>query len=193
MALKVVDMVGDCNKKKRCLFGPNEGLAYTPGDECESGYEFNSATCDCESPWETMRYRVEGTKTTMRFCCNASAQEGCPVGCSGEMVPGWPQDDPDVFLEEDIIITRDEWDARYSTGVDTNDGCNTFETFATLASAKTWRGPGIRIIGNGEDFLSSCPPGADITADADACIVRCDGNLSSSYISSYEVIEYDPQ
>lgn len=47
MALAPVDMES-CDKKERCLSGPNIGLAYTPGQECEAGLEFNEATCDCE-------------------------------------------------------------------------------------------------------------------------------------------------
>lgn len=48
MALKTPDMK-DCDKKERCLFGPNEGLAYTPGDECAAGQVFDPGTCDCIS------------------------------------------------------------------------------------------------------------------------------------------------
>ena len=47
MALTTPDMKS-CKPKKKCLSGPNEGLAYTPGSECDGGYEFNSVTCDCD-------------------------------------------------------------------------------------------------------------------------------------------------
>ncbi len=47
MTLKTVDME-NCNKKERCLSGPNAGLAYTPGDECAPNFAFNEATCDCD-------------------------------------------------------------------------------------------------------------------------------------------------
>eukprot|EP00919_Chromeraceae_sp_WS-2016_P079823 GHVR01188851.1.p1 GENE.GHVR01188851.1~~GHVR01188851.1.p1 ORF type:complete len:190 (+),score=11.71 GHVR01188851.1:980-1549(+) len=36
-----------CKKKERCLFGPNEGIAYDPGNECESGETFDPSTCSC--------------------------------------------------------------------------------------------------------------------------------------------------
>ena len=39
----------DCNPKEKCLSGDNAGLAYTPGKECDIGFEFNVATCDCDS------------------------------------------------------------------------------------------------------------------------------------------------
>lgn len=49
MALKPADMQS-CDKKKKCVGGPNNGLAYTPGDECPAGlWEFNEATCECDS------------------------------------------------------------------------------------------------------------------------------------------------
>jgi len=38
----------DCNKKERCLSGPNAGLAYTPGSECGPNESFNQETCDCD-------------------------------------------------------------------------------------------------------------------------------------------------
>jgi len=34
--------------KKRCLFGPNTDLAYTPGEECEEGETFLPDFCDCQ-------------------------------------------------------------------------------------------------------------------------------------------------
>ncbi len=59
MALKAVNME-NCDKKQRCLSGPNAGLAYTPGDECEQGFTFNSETCDCEfDPTEYIWMQVE--------------------------------------------------------------------------------------------------------------------------------------
>ena len=47
MALKAPDM-NDCTPKRRCLGGPNDGLAYAPGDECDAGFIFDPAKCDCE-------------------------------------------------------------------------------------------------------------------------------------------------
>lgn len=47
MALATVDME-NCDKKKKCLSGVNEGLAYTPGSECDTGYTFNAGMCDCD-------------------------------------------------------------------------------------------------------------------------------------------------
>lgn len=39
----------DCKtKKKRCLTGPCNGGAYTDGEECPTGYDFNPETCECE-------------------------------------------------------------------------------------------------------------------------------------------------
>lgn len=37
----------NCKKKQRCLFGPNEGIAYDPGNECEPGETFDPSICDC--------------------------------------------------------------------------------------------------------------------------------------------------
>lgn len=51
MGLKPADM-GSCKKKKqRCVFGVNEGVAYTPGDECTGPSEvFDPDICDCYNP-----------------------------------------------------------------------------------------------------------------------------------------------
>ena len=48
MALLPADMES-CDEKKRCLGGINDGTAYSPGDECPSGYIFSEASCDCEA------------------------------------------------------------------------------------------------------------------------------------------------
>lgn len=49
MAILPANM-NDCAEKKRCLSGPNEGLAYDPNNTCDPNYsvEFNPLTCDCE-------------------------------------------------------------------------------------------------------------------------------------------------
>ena len=53
-----VDM-NECNKKKKCLFGPNEGKAYNPSDPCCGAGVFDNASCDCvpETAWRDFRGR----------------------------------------------------------------------------------------------------------------------------------------
>jgi hypothetical protein len=53
-----VDM-DTCNKKKKCLFGPNEGKAYDPKSPCCGRGIFDAATCDCvpETAWRDVRAR----------------------------------------------------------------------------------------------------------------------------------------
>lgn len=46
MAICAADMK-KCNKKAKCLFGPNEGEAYDPKDPCCGTGEFDSLKCDC--------------------------------------------------------------------------------------------------------------------------------------------------
>lgn len=82
MTLKAPDMTS-CEPKKRCVAGTNKGLAYTPGDECESGFTFDSATCDCKSICAcvsesiTIRYKVN-----YRNYNGACAEEG-DLLCTG--------------------------------------------------------------------------------------------------------------
>lgn len=47
MALKAADMTS-CKDKRKCLNGPNKGLAYDPTDPCAYGSVFNSTTCNCD-------------------------------------------------------------------------------------------------------------------------------------------------
>ena len=51
MAICPADMT-DCKRKKKCLFGPNEGSAYDPDDPCCGRGEFDPGTCDCINPCE---------------------------------------------------------------------------------------------------------------------------------------------
>jgi hypothetical protein len=48
-----------CNKKKKCLFGPNEGQAYDPQNPCCGRGIFDAATCDCVpmTAWRDVRAR----------------------------------------------------------------------------------------------------------------------------------------
>lgn len=39
----------DCDRKKKCLNGPNEGKAYNPKDPCCGVGTFNPLTCDCDT------------------------------------------------------------------------------------------------------------------------------------------------
>ena len=176
-----------CGRKSRCYFGSCEGVAYDSLDPCPGeGSDFDSSICECVPTWTSIRYKVQGPLTTIAYCCNSTPQGGCS-GCDGSIAPGYPVIDNSVFLEEDIVISRVEWEARYSLGVDTASPCNTYENFATLASAKTWRGPGRRWISN--DSLTS---GCDLSAPADntACVSRCDGNLTASLVDAAENFEY---
>jgi len=47
MALKAPDM-DKCTPKRKCLGGPNDGIAYDPRDPCPAGSIFNSSLCDCD-------------------------------------------------------------------------------------------------------------------------------------------------
>lgn len=76
MVLKAPDMTS-CEPKRRCVSGDNKGLAYTPGDECESGYVFNEATCDCDALvpryWQ---YKSVYTETVAYY----TSASGCGIG-----------------------------------------------------------------------------------------------------------------
>lgn len=79
MALAAVDME-NCNRKERCLSGPNAGLAYTPGSECDAGYVFNAATCDCDSTVNEgcMLYKVSYTVDSSGYSvCSGNASYDC--------------------------------------------------------------------------------------------------------------------
>lgn len=68
MAIKPANM-DECNEKEKCLYGPNAGLAYTPGDECDNTtfYTFNPDTCDCEAIAEYWTVRLkQDSKYTYR-------------------------------------------------------------------------------------------------------------------------------
>jgi hypothetical protein len=59
MGVCAADM-DSCDKKAKCIFGPNEGKAYNPKDPCCGQGVFDPATCDCTC----LRYRFT---TTMYF------------------------------------------------------------------------------------------------------------------------------
>lgn len=66
-----------CDKKAKCIFGPNEGKAYDPKDPCCGQGTFNAGTCDCDLPegyWvvyvEQLGYRLPGPNDP----------DGCPYG-----------------------------------------------------------------------------------------------------------------
>jgi hypothetical protein len=65
MALKPADMES-CDPKKKCLQGVNAGTAYTPGDECESGFVFDPATCECNS--DTCALCADGIPGNVELC-----------------------------------------------------------------------------------------------------------------------------
>ena len=129
MALKTVDME-NCSKKERCLFGPNEGLAYIPGDECADNFEFNSDTCDCDSAegvWYltcTQRSSSQGTiieyipnqenvecRVSQRgvYVTSNELAEGYTVrvtgGATSSFTPNRYEDDPEIFtVGEDVYM-----------------------------------------------------------------------------------------
>lgn len=39
----------NCDRKKKCLFGPNQGIAYNPKDPCCGAGTFDEETCDCSA------------------------------------------------------------------------------------------------------------------------------------------------
>jgi len=86
MSLAEVDMQS-CDKKERCLSGPNAGLAYLPGGECPAGSEFNTETCDCDSVInETcMLYKVSWTVDRSGYAvCAGNVSYDCNnVGVAG--------------------------------------------------------------------------------------------------------------
>ena len=41
----------ECDKKAKCIFGPNEGQAYNPKDPCCGAGTFNASQCDCENEY----------------------------------------------------------------------------------------------------------------------------------------------
>ena len=54
----------ECNKKAKCLFGPNEGEAYNPKDPCGciTGSLFDSDSCDCIVRSGYYRWRYQSVK-----------------------------------------------------------------------------------------------------------------------------------
>lgn len=62
MALLPPDMDANCNRKQRCLFGSNAGLAYDPSNACPPDKTFNELLCDCEDYFE----------------CDCSCHDNCP-------------------------------------------------------------------------------------------------------------------
>ena len=38
----------NCGIKRKCLWGDNEDIAYTPGEACPPNETFSEALCDCE-------------------------------------------------------------------------------------------------------------------------------------------------
>ena len=72
----------ECLINKRCLSGPNVGLAYRPGDECDPGGIFDPETCDCTYRRGTIFYAFEvGIVNTGRYFC----ADNTPIAdvCSG--------------------------------------------------------------------------------------------------------------
>ena len=67
MAICAADM-RSCDKKARCVFGPNEGQAYNPGDPCCGQGVFNSNTCDCDTGYGV--YEVEVKLLTTELAKN---------------------------------------------------------------------------------------------------------------------------
>lgn len=45
--------MNDCSPKRKCIWGDNEGIAYTPGAACLPGETFNEVLCDCVSVCES--------------------------------------------------------------------------------------------------------------------------------------------
>jgi len=67
----------DCDKKQRCIVGPNAGIAYNPAFPCFGNETFNEELCDCE----------------LYFECDCSCHDDCPE-CS-ICVGGTCQPDPE--------------------------------------------------------------------------------------------------
>jgi len=78
MALKPADMQS-CDKKKKCVGGPNNGLAYSPLDPCEQGV-FDEERCDCVSVVynECRLYKISWTEERYDFSvCGGSSSADC--------------------------------------------------------------------------------------------------------------------
>ena len=60
MAINPAPM-GQCNKKTRCVTGPNQGLAYDPKDPCPPGHELAEDICDCCSVERPCSNGISGT------------------------------------------------------------------------------------------------------------------------------------
>lgn len=114
MTLKPADME-NCNPKRRCTSGVNEGAAYTPGDECPSGYYFDDVSCNCiplcypggsyRVDWEfNFRYTARKTCSSSPFCsinCDLDDRIDCgPDSLSGSFSYGGGGCLIPVFLQD---------------------------------------------------------------------------------------------
>ena len=64
MAICAADM-GSCDKKAKCIFGPNTGEAYNPKDPCCGQGVFDSTTCDCTPSFPAGAVQVRGVEGTL--------------------------------------------------------------------------------------------------------------------------------
>lgn len=78
----------ECDIKKKCIFGPNEGQAYNPSDPCCGQGEFDAATCDCvDACYGPGVYLITWTANyTKTARTNCSETPNCNVNCSEAII-----------------------------------------------------------------------------------------------------------
>lgn len=95
MALKPPNMEDSCTPKRRCLAGPNKGLAYDPAAPCLTGQTFDELKCDCIDGFGWVYAYHEGTGYCYEFsgvtpiqCCGSNSTTNAVY--VGEWITGPP-------------------------------------------------------------------------------------------------------
>jgi len=90
-----------CDKKNKCLFGPNEGLAYNPQDPCCGAGDFNASTCDCEQGCVSLYMvvtMVDGKVVTNGIPCSSEYCSDPLILCGSPSLTGLDPQDVSVKL-----------------------------------------------------------------------------------------------
>lgn len=123
MTLKPANMES-CDPKQRCLSGANEGVAYTPGDECESGFVFDPATCECNS--DTCALCAGGIPGNVELCTYQWTDErgltGVGLASYGEPLLSEPFDCGSTFCYYNV--SQRNCDGTYGTPTSKLAYCN---------------------------------------------------------------------
>jgi hypothetical protein len=115
MAICPADM-NDCKKKKKCLFGPNEGKAYNPSDPCCGQGEFDAATCDCGdlgTGFISVRYWIIDRETN-RYSCSGGGDLPDTCGANSPLLRSF-------FVSNGTLLS---WDYGTINAIQVRYGCD---------------------------------------------------------------------